>query len=491
MAKQYKCTFKRVNGDNTGAWARTGQSKTSPSLGVLYMRNCPDGKTFYCEASGGKNNYYKLKNPTSYGLPDKTLYICLLTEYCSWVLEDTDSGSSASSSPPVNTRDESINTGNQSAIIAKQIDSSEFDDLDLTVKDVKVWSKGRAVNTSDKLDNIAKSKPSPYVKRRTYLNDYSYLQDSLKIVERNLNIGIGAKTLADLKQNMIEKFNRFRIAYPDLQLSKSFAHVFFTRPDLNLYEYQGSGHYKLIDAVANDAVYYYLDKSNQPMLRTLTKDFSSRHDFNPFLSNMAQSFELADEYIRTIEHGETFTGYKVKYGRHNIESKTAGNFSISYTDDDNYQIYKLHKAWVDYISKVYRGELSPKQEYIKNRILDYACSVYYILCGPDGSSILFWSKYTGVFPTNIPSATSSWSKGNNLRLPEYSINYEYSWKEDFNPVTLAEFNLNSAKTSTYQYISTYEPELLSTGKTFTGAPFIETNTDPAGGYSFSLRFRTT
>ena len=46
-------------------------------------------------------------------------------------------------------------------------------------------------------------------------------------------------------------------------------------------------------------------------------------------------------------------------------------------DTVNLDIFKLHLAWVDYINKASRGVFTPKRDYIKKRILDYACSCYY------------------------------------------------------------------------------------------------------------------
>ena len=69
MAKRLECIFKAVNGENTGAWTRTAMTKNSPSPGILYMKNCPDGKTFYCDPNdGGTNSYYKLIDPATYGI---------------------------------------------------------------------------------------------------------------------------------------------------------------------------------------------------------------------------------------------------------------------------------------------------------------------------------------------------------------------------------------------------------------------------------------
>ena len=322
-----------------------------------------------------------------------------------------------------------------------------------------------------------------------YAMDTSAFKTNLGIMKRNLNmLSDDQNGYSTLMVDLFTKFNRFKIEHPDYHLTKSFSYVFFTRPDLNIMERSGKSNFKLVKQVSNDPVYYYLSKNNPRILASLIADYDSSHDFQPFLSNRAESFELSDEYVKTMEHGETFTGFRVMYGKNNIESRTAGTFSVKYTDDQEFSVYKTHKAWIDYISKVYRGELVSKPEYIYKRILDYACSVYYIICAADGETILFWSKYYGVFPTNAPSSTQSWSKGNMVKIPEYNITYAYAYKEDFSPLSLAEFNMNS--NGKYKYRRIYEPDMLSTGRSMVGAPFIETSTESGtGAYVFKLKFR--
>lgn len=318
--------------------------------------------------------------------------------------------------------------------------------------------------------------------------DDSFISTQMDIAKRNLNI-IGSEP--DIKEELYKKFNRFRKAFPELYLNNSFSQVFFTRPDLNILNETGDA---LHEQVRLDPTFYYLFNQHPSLLHSLTYDRKNLqgHDFNVYLSNSAESFEVPDEYIETQEHGETLTGWKMQYGRHNIRSNTAGNFSISYTDDRDVSLYKMHKLWLNYISMVYRGELKPREEYIKRRILDYVCSVYYFILAPDGETVLFWTKYFGVFPTNVSSSALSWSKGNHVKLPNYNINYAYSWKEDFSPLTLAEFNFNgvhSGGAADIKYLKTYEPGLVTTGRTLVGPPFIETQVDPkTKRYTYKLRF---
>ena len=522
--KVYECVFNNVNGENTGVYTRLKMSANSTSPGILYKKNCPDESKFYCDPNvGGTNNYYKLINPERYkGLTfnkGATVYVWLDNSFLkSWKLVDaakaTNYGKSATttntttqnntnstnSRPTTNTTQNTTtntttpsstqNTG--SKVIPGLSSKTVSTEATSNVNNINDYN-GTGIGESFGRYNINKPYGALTPKGGwndnvpdNYFMDYNNFKTDLSIVENNLNI-FHDNTIKDY---MLTRFNRFKIAFPNSALSKTFAHVFFTRPDLNLY---GSNN-ELLPNVANNSYFYYLHKNSPDLLKSLTiSNFSTgilgKHDFNPFLSNKAGSFELKDEYVDTDEYGETYTGWKIKYGKNNIKSKTADNFSIMYTDDNNYNIYKIHKAWTDYISKVYRGEFAPKRSYITDNVIDYACSVYYFICGPDGETLLFWSKYTGVFPTNAPSSASSWQKGNILKMPEFSINYEYSWKEDMSPTTLAEFNKNSAQQTKYTYLKTYEQELVSTGKTFSGAPFIESVGSKIGTYNYKLRFR--
>ena len=349
-----------------------------------------------------------------------------------------------------------------------------------------VIREGRETNINNNdSDDEETSKARTTTAIHDYTVDTSFLGDKVEAVKKNLNI-LNNVEGSKLSYDLFKNYNRFKVPFTDEVLSKTFSHVFFTRPDLNLIEYKGSDSFVLAPQVENDATFYYLFKTNKNILTTLTQNHSTSHDFNLFLSSMARSFEVSDEYIKTTEHGETFTGYKMQYGKHIIESRTAGTFSVNYEDNKHLEIYKCHKAWIEYISKVYRGEISSKREYITSKTLDYACSVYYIICAADNETILFWTKYYGVFPTNIPSSVTSWGKGDSMNIPEYSISYAYAYKEDFSPLTLAEFNMNSSGDLTY--VKSYSEELGHSGQTMTGAPFIET-VQHNGHYEFKLRFR--
>ena len=321
------------------------------------------------------------------------------------------------------------------------------------------------------------------VGKRAVLEDINELYQSINIDIRNRQ---------PLYQKYLTFYNRYKLENADDHLTKSFAHVFFVRPDCNLF----SGGKDLLPAVANIPQFYYSHKHSNGILQSLTHNAFIQNNtggqFMFYLSNKARSFEISDEYINADTYGSGMTGYKIPYGRSNVESKTAKTFSIKYIDDRDLHVYQIHKMWVDYISMVFRGKLVPKQSYILNKILDYATCVYYILTAEDGETIIFWSKYWGVFPVECPSSSFSFSLENSggVKTPEINIQYQYAWKDDFDPLTLVEFNEHSMLD--YKYVKTYNDSKIGTGYTWSGAPFIETykNNDPNNTpYTFKLRFR--
>ena len=276
----------------------------------------------------------------------------------------------------------------------------------------------------------------------------------------------------DLQTKMYNSFNRNKTAYPDKDLSKTFAYVFFTRPDLNILATgANTGTLAMNEQSQYDPKYKFLYYNNPWCLKSLVLNGNPHHKFLVLLSNEAKSFEVNDTVLKTIEHGETYTGHKVIYGQSDIESNAAGEMSIRYIDTVNLDIFKLHVIWTDYINKVSRGVFEPKREYKVDRILDYAVSCYYFLCGPDGSTILYWQKLTGVFPVNTGENTFSWDSGTLLAKPEINIKYMYSMRNTMDPYILHEFNTQT-KFSGGAFKATYSPENCQTGSTLTHSPYV-------------------
>lgn len=308
--------------------------------------------------------------------------------------------------------------------------------------------------------------------------NYSDIEGSLAAIRRNMNIfEIGDR------DKLFSEFNRYKIAMPDYHATKLVPYIFFTKPELGMVNPSG----KLITELQGDPLWESLYRDEPKLFSGLDADASSKHSFNAFLSNTAMSFQASDEVLKTVDHGETYTGWKMVYGRNTNESNTAGQFSISYIDDHNFNIYKMHKIWVEYINRVYRGEMAVRRDYIFKKVLTYPCSLYYIVCAADGETVLYWTKYFGVFPINTPSSVSSWTHGSHHGIPEFSVNYMYAIKEDFHPISLNEFNRQSSGSLLYRNI--YDPSIQTNSRSLAGAPFIDAVTGNGGKLTYKLRFR--
>ena len=290
-------------------------------------------------------------------------------------------------------------------------------------------------------------------------------------------------------ETTVNKYNRFKVATPNLALQKGFAHVFFVRPNCNVISLNNKN--ALSDSIAHNPLFQYTWQHSPKVVKELVSIDGPNHDFMLSLSNAIASFSPSDEYINTDTYGRTYSGYKIAYGQHNVESKTAGEFSVSFNDDRDLHIYQLHRLWVEYISGVFRGTILPLDDNIINKILDYTSACYYIVTAEDGESIIFWSKYYGIFPTNIPSTQYAWGSGNTISNSQIEVTYKYSFKEDFNPYTILEFNYNSrAENGNLKYMPIYDKKLDHVGATWVGAPFIELESDPSHDiYQYKLRFR--
>lgn len=287
-------------------------------------------------------------------------------------------------------------------------------------------------------------------------------------------------------------YNRFKLPMLNEILQKGFSHVFFTRPCCNLLNADGTG---LNDLAQSNQFINHAWHESPELVKELVSvgEKNSTHDFMLSLSNRAGSFGTKDEYIGTDTYGKTFTGFRIAYGKNNVESKASGEFTITFSDDRFLRTFQIIKLWVEYISNCYRGKMEPLPGTILNKELDYVSSVYYFVTAEDGETIIFWTKYTGVFPTSIPSNQFSWNKGTLLSNPECSVSFQYSIKSDYNPESLLEFNVNSHVAEHGSiYEPTYDPNLLTGARTWVGAPFVELCKNENGTdspYVFKLRYR--
>lgn len=259
------------------------------------------------------------------------------------------------------------------------------------------------------------------------------------------------------KGDSFRQINRYRI-YDNDFLASSIGYIFFTKPDLNLINFNNptskdsSGPTEISHLKYDTFLYAFaMTELGQKIMSSLTLSNityrSSNNNFINILTNLAENFDTKDVQMRTTEIGENFYGYKMSVPSTFIDSVTPDSFSINYTETSDLRITYLHKVWMDYMQAVKLGTISPKEIYRKNKIIDYMSSVYFFLCGEDGQSIKYFSKLTGVYPTNVPYSGLSWQLGQG-GLKRMSVIYQYSFKEDLDPQILMDFNMLTSSSAT-------------------------------------------
>ena len=195
-------------------------------------------------------------------------------------------------------------------------------------------------------------------------------------------------------------------------------YIFITRPDINL----GSESDRKAEALLG------LGKPTAP--RKIAELLTGGTGVIKLLTNMAESYSAQDVTLDTTSIAETLIGAKLTAPKHTLNSRQDGSFQIDYVEFSGLPVTLLHKIWVDYIEAVTNGLLQPKLEpnYIHKRILDYACSIYVFQLLPDGETIEFGMRLTGVYPTAIPY--SSWAgRIGGYDAVKVSVPYTYAYME--------------------------------------------------------------
>lgn len=297
------------------------------------------------------------------------------------------------------------------------------------------------------------------------------IQANLEKMRRSINLDTTFSSEGLMRQ-YANYYNRFKLPQVDDVLDRTFAHVFFTRPDLNIMTYSGAGTYKIAANVKGRNPYENGFINHLECMKQLISCSEYTHDFSLYLSNRVENFESSDRQLDTDSYGKSLRGYSISYGKHMDHAKAAGSLSFTFTEDKFLSVYNLHNVWVSYISDAYTGKIAPQYWRIIDKELDYACSIYFIVTDATGENIIYWSKYYGCYPTSIPDGNFSWQKGEIKANTSITIPYNYSFREDCNVDTLYELNKNTG-TSDWKYARTYEPDLLGTGTTWVGAPFVE------------------
>ena len=247
-------------------------------------------------------------------------------------------------------------------------------------------------------------------------------------------------------------------------------YLFFTKPDLNIIttrkdSQNGGAAGELTTNVFNDTNIYGLqvrggiqggtsgssyfvdlmDNGYKNTIADLNYSASTELGFDacPFiriLSNRKSSnMEIPDIVVNELETAQNMYGTRIFYPMSSMKSDEDIDFSIEFEDTQFLEVYQLFKAYDMYRQLKWLGLVTPRPEYIENKILCDHMSIYKFIVDVDGETILYYAKATGVYPKTI--SRSSFSEFQEKGQLKITVGFKLSgWFEDMEPTILADFN---------------------------------------------------
>lgn len=258
------------------------------------------------------------------------------------------------------------------------------------------------------------------------------------------------------KVNNIERFHRFarhsRIdPYSTVGLTKEY--IFMTKPDLYIFNRTGAS----IDNIgvsdntlnpisASNSIFRYAHIRNPDVLDQLVFSRNTSEPFMNLISNQKISnIDLPDiSTSADYETGKNIMGSSMYYRGSSYESDEGHEFSIEFLDTKNLDVYMLLKLYDEYERMKHYGLIYQNNSYYTaNKTLHDQMTLYKFIVGPDGQSIIHFSKYYGVYPKSVPrGAFSDMPEDGNLK---YSVNFRSIFVEDMDLAIITEFNELSDK----------------------------------------------
>jgi len=274
----------------------------------------------------------------------------------------------------------------------------------------------------------------------------------------------------DWNELALKQFSGFDLHPYDAYLVTPFALVFITRPKLFIKSTKSNSSDALENlAYKNMALHPYLsrfiDNNVQNKKDLLIADLLSyskntvnsseinNMNFIPIFTNRTRNFSVEANSASTGEQGVTKHGFRHIYPTHNVGSISNGVISLELNEMRDLEISNLIGIWYNTILGLVNGELRANPDMIRNNRIDYVSSLYYFKLDRDAKTIRYWSKYTGVFPTNNPSEAFGW-QASTANLTAMNANFAYDSREELTLSVLDDFNNASMGASDLELNST-------------------------------------
>nr|DAE82427.1 MAG TPA: hypothetical protein [Caudoviricetes sp.] len=248
--------------------------------------------------------------------------------------------------------------------------------------------------------------------------------------------------------SLFDCFHRYPRLDPYNAMPPAREYVFFTKPDLNLYQAKGV----LNPQIANMQMFKDLDRRGyRNVLEQLQYSMNPNRPFMNLLSNRRTSnIDLPSIVADVLESNANMYNTKIHYRKGTEPADENVEFSVEFEDTKFLEVYTLFKIYDEYQKRKWYGVLTPPTlgddpresdqipDYIAYKILHDKMGMFRFLVSEDGMTILHWAQFWGVMPLSVPrEALSDIPQDGHLK---FTVNFKADFVEDMEPNTLSDFN---------------------------------------------------
>ena len=289
---------------------------------------------------------------------------------------------------------------------------------------------------------------------------YKALKDDMDNVNSLIRRTMRANGIYDKSDMMYNTvFYRFPRIDPFNYVEGTREYCFFIKPDLNILD---NGN--LSQSIQNAQVPYFYNLYNNGYRYTTLQDLCYSNGggcpFVRILSNRKTSnIDVPDIAVEELETAQNMYGTRIFYPKSSMKSDEDIDFTVEFEDTKHLEVYNFFKAYDYYRQLKWLGIISPRQEDILNKILHDHMGLYKFVLDDDGETILFWCKWTGLYPKIISrSAFSEIPEKGPLKI---TVGFKQSgFFEDMVPNIISDFNSLVANwVGSKQALGTYEYDL--------------------------------
>ena len=166
--------------------------------------------------------------------------------------------------------------------------------------------------------------------------------------------------------------------------------------------------------------------------------------FNHLLQNQCTSnLEIQSLSSEMIETPQNMYGVGYSYRGSSESSDDNPTFSLEFKDSKYLDVYLYFKAYEEYETLKHHGFVSPRRQYMFNKIVHDQIAIYKFIVDEDMETIIYYGKMYGVVPVSLPRDV--FGNPNFENGISYNIEFKAAFYEDMNPNIISDFNNLSYK----------------------------------------------